>query len=381
MFLRLLALSAGLLSAQNGHHVAATETAAIRTYFYVGGGYTEDGAGGHIFKDQMYVEKLTPATSRRTKQNPSPIVLIHGQGQTGTNFLSKPDGGESWTSHFLDAGYTVYIVDQTFRGRSAWAPRSGAQAPSTYSAEIIQQRFTAPENYNLWPQAKLHKQWPGTGLMGDEIFDNFYSSNVQFISNATYQQRTVQSAGAQLLDKIGTPVWLLGHSQGGLMPILIADARPKLVKGLILLEPTGPTFQEAVFGSGAARPWGLTDIPLNYSPAVTDPLTDLVRQTVQPPKRNSDNSTIPCILQAESPAPRQLPNLAPLPILTVTAEASYHAPYDYCTVNFLKQAGCDKASHMELGELGIHGNGHMMFMEKNSEKVWKQINKWLKKNE
>src|SRR5690242_11523601 len=107
MFLRLLALSAGLLSTQHGHHVAATETAAVRTYFYVGGGYTEDGAGGHIFKDQMYVEKLTPATSRRTKQNPSPIVLIHGQGQTGTNFLSKPDGGESWTSHFLDAGYTV----------------------------------------------------------------------------------------------------------------------------------------------------------------------------------------------------------------------------------------------------------------------------------
>ena len=253
MLVRFLALLAGLLSAQHGHYADATETAAVRTFFYVGGGYTEDGTGGHIFKDQMYVEKLEPATSRRTKQKPSPIVLIHGQGQTGTNFLSKPDGGESWTSHFLDAGYTVYIVDQTFRGRSAWAPRTGAQAPSTYSAEVIQQRFTAPETYDLWPQAKLHSQWPGTGMMGDKTFDNFYSSNVQFISNATYQQQTVQSAGAQLLDSIGTPTWVLGHSQGGLMPILIADARPSLVKGLVLLEPTGPTFQEAVFGFGAAR--------------------------------------------------------------------------------------------------------------------------------
>jgi hypothetical protein len=32
---------------------------------------------------------------------------------------------------------------------------------TTYSAEIIQQRFTAPEAYNLWPQAHRHTQWPG----------------------------------------------------------------------------------------------------------------------------------------------------------------------------------------------------------------------------
>ena len=376
----LLILIAGLVSAQQGHHVVA-ETPAIRRYFHVGGGYSEDGNGGHIFKDQMYVEELSPVSRQRGRDAPSPIVLIHGQGQTGTNFLNKPDGGKSWTSHFLDAGYTICIVDQTFRGRSAWAPRSGAQTPSTYSAEIIQQRFTAPAQYGLWPQASLHTQWPGTGVMGDPIFDGFYSSNVQFISNATYQQETVQSAGAQLLDMIGRPVWLLGHSQGGLMPLAIADARPNLTKGLVLLEPTGPPFQDAVFGTGSARKWGLTDIPLSYSPPVGDPLTDLVRQVVPPPHQNSTNATIPCVLQAADPVPRELPNLAPLPILTVTGEASYHAPYDYCTVEFLKQAGCAKASHLELGKVGIHGNGHMFFMEKNSESSWGQIHKWLRSNE
>ncbi|KAJ8114136.1 hypothetical protein OPT61_g3910 [Boeremia exigua] len=378
MLLSLIALSAGLVSAQNDQTVAA-ETAAVRTYFYVGGSYSDDGAGGHIFKDQMYVEKLAPVTTR--SDNPNPIVLIHGQGQTGTNFLNKPDGGKSWTSHFLDAGYTVYIVDQTFRGRSAWAPGVGAEKPSTYSAEIIQQRFTSPERYGLWPQATLHTQWPGTGAMGDAVFDAFYASNVQFVSNATYQQETVQSAGAQLLDIIGTPAWLLGHSQGGLMPLLIADARPNLTKGLILLEPTGPPFQDAIFSSRPARNWGLTDITMTYSPPVQDPLIDLVRQTVEPSGQNSTNATIPCVLQAADPAPRTIPNLAPLPILTVTGEASYHAPYDYCTVEFLKQAGCDKASHLELGKVGIRGNGHMFFMEKNSDDVWKQIQSWLQSNE
>lgn len=58
-----------------------SETPYIRSYFYVGGGYVDDGSGGHIFRDQMYVEKLLPVhgVSQET-----PIVLIHGQGQTGS---------------------------------------------------------------------------------------------------------------------------------------------------------------------------------------------------------------------------------------------------------------------------------------------------------
>lgn len=373
MFLNLLVLLIGVSCANSDS--SANEVAAVRTFFYVGGGYSEDSNGGHIFKDQMYVEKLSPASTQR--KQPDPIVLIHGQGQTGTNFLNKPDGGKSWASQFIEAGHTVYIVDQTFRGRSAWAPRNGAPAPSTYSAEIIQQRFTAPKRYNLWPQSRLHTRWPGTGVMGDDKFDAFYASNVQFISNATYQQTTMQSAGAQLLDRIGKPAWLLGHSQGGLMPLLIADARPKLTKGLILLEPTGPPFQEAIFGSSAARKWGLADVPMAYSPPVTNPLVDLVKEIVPPTNRPSNNGTLACILQAEQPTPRQLPNLASLRILLVTGEASYHAPYDYCTAAFLKQAGCAKTKHLELGQAGIHGNGHLMFMEENSAEIWKRVHLWM----
>ncbi len=53
----------------------------IREYFYVGGEYTTDGAGGHIFHNQMYVEKLSPAQGAT---QPFPIILMHGQAQTGT---------------------------------------------------------------------------------------------------------------------------------------------------------------------------------------------------------------------------------------------------------------------------------------------------------
>jgi pimeloyl-ACP methyl ester carboxylesterase len=239
---------------------------------------------------------------------------------------------------------------------------------------MIEQRFTAARDFDLWPQAKMHTQWPGTGLRGDPIFDAFYSSNVQFISNATYQQETVQAAGAALLDRIGKPAVLLGHSQGGMMPILIADARPELTKGLILLEPSGPPFRDAVFSNKSSRAWGLTDVPLTYSPAVTDPSTDLV-QEVQPSR---GQNFVGCVLQAEKPAPRQLANLKEKPILIITGEASYHMPYDYCTARYLQQAGCTETKHIELGKEGIHGNGHMMFMEKNSDEIQNLVEEWVK---
>ncbi|KAH6606011.1 fusarubin cluster-esterase [Trichoderma cornu-damae] len=348
----------------------SSEAAAIRTFFYTGGGYTDDGVGGHIYREQMYVERLRPA---RGVSRATPIVFIHGQAQTGTNFLNKPDGGRGWASQFLDQGYEVYIVDQTLRARSPWQPAYVVAVPSTYSAEIIEQRFTAPQNYNLWPQAASHTQWPGNGSMGDAVFDTFYSSNVQFISNAVYQQTTVQNAGAALLDKIGKPVILVGHSQGGLMPIVIADARPKLTKALILLEPTGPPFREAIFSSAPARAWGLADIKLTYTPPVSVPVLDLVQQVYPAPDRNHTD----CVLQASSPPPRQLSNLASKPILLVTSEASYHAPYDYCTASYLKQAGCSKTTHLELAKAGIRGNGHLFFMEKNSDQIQQKVQGWI----
>jgi hypothetical protein len=55
------------------------EASASREYFYVGGSYVDTSAG-HLFTDQMYVEKLTP----RKPSQPYPLVFIHGQAQTGT---------------------------------------------------------------------------------------------------------------------------------------------------------------------------------------------------------------------------------------------------------------------------------------------------------
>ncbi len=76
---------------------------------------------------------------------------------------------------------------------------------------------------------------------------------------------------------------------------------------------------------------------------------------------------------------RQLPNLQKMPILIVTAEASYHAPYDHCTVKFLEQAGV-QLTWIKLSDIGVHGNGHMMMLEKNNMEIADVISRWLTKS-
>src|SRR5207245_3019483 len=205
------------------------------------------------------------------------IVLVHGGGLTGTYMMGTPDDRPGWSTFFLANGYAVYGVDQTGRGRSAY--HADAYGPlSRGNALGIQQRFTAFELYNMWPRAHLHTQWPGPGLIGDPIFDQFYASEVEGIATSKVQQSTIQAAAAALLDRIG-PAIILTHSQSGPYGWLIADARPSLVKALLEVEPSGPPFYDVMqqgaptwFADGSlSRPWGIAAIPLTYSPAVSDP--------------------------------------------------------------------------------------------------------------
>ncbi|KAI0134657.1 Alpha/Beta hydrolase protein [Xylariales sp. AK1849] len=343
----------------------AEETQHVREYFYVGGQYVNT-SSGTLHQNQMYVEKLSPPRVLRQY----PIVFLHGGCQDGTNFLNKPDGGKGWASWFLEQGYEVYIVDETARGRSPWNP-TGGFAMTTFSTDTISSRFTAVQSSTLWPQAKLHTQWPGSGIQGDAIFDAYYQSVIQGIADGTEQERAMQEAGSALLDKIG-PSILITHSQGGLYGWALADARPEKIKGLIQIEPKGPPFQEAIFSTEFSRPWGLTSIPLTFTPTPTNASVPLATQVI--PSESSDLTS--CMVQAE-PA-RKLPNIAKVPILIDTGEASYHATYDHCFILFLNQAGV-KAEHLELGKAGIHGNAHLQFLEKNSDQIAAKLNDWIER--
>ena len=142
------------------------------------------------------------------------------------------------------------------------------------------------------------------------------------------------------------------------------------------------TFGLWTVGNRGADPFGPVVRPHTSAPQIVEKLASLGAYGVT----LHDNDLVPigapdgpglltCWKQAE-PA-RKLVNLT-MPIMVLTSEASYHAPYDHCTVKFLQQAGV-KPSFIRLADLGIKGNSHVMMQEKNSKDIAAVIYGWLEK--
>lgn len=174
--------------------------------------------------------------------------------------------------------------------------------------------------------------------------------------------------------------------------------------------------------SGSVRRYGLADIPLTYDPPVQGPSsffeeltsTDESSTGLVPPKDNlAEETRRPVFNVAEYTCPtdprktawlqaaaktdddpfldenklpyppesqpgriKKLVHLAKIPHAVVTAHASAHEIYDWATVAFMRQAGCD-TSWIKLSEHMILGNGHLMFLETNSSEVADVIYSWV----
>jgi pimeloyl-ACP methyl ester carboxylesterase len=230
----------------------------------------------------------------------------------------------------------------------------------------LEQRFCRPEDFpDRYPQAHLHHQWPGSGRLGDPHFDHLLAGVGPVQGDLAQAHRDVQMAAAALLDAIG-PSILLTHSAGAPAGWLTADARPALVKGIIAVEPLGPPFANSAHGRLS---WGLTASPLGFQPPAETP-ADLRLELRQPVRQG----TIGCLVQQQPP--RQLPNLQGFAILILTAEASWKAAEDHGTVDFLRQAGA-RVEHRRLEDCHIHGNGHAMMLELNSDAIATVLAQWI----
>ena len=64
-------------------------------------------AGFTVARGPMYVQWESPVEGRR----PYPLVLIHGGGGQGLDWLGTPDGRPGWATYLVQEGYTVYVVD------------------------------------------------------------------------------------------------------------------------------------------------------------------------------------------------------------------------------------------------------------------------------
>ncbi len=328
--------------------------------FYVGGQYAGE-EGKHFMSDQMFVEVLEP----KKVTHPYPVIMFHGAGQTNMNWLITPDGRMGWADYFVQNGFTVYLAEQPARARSAYHPAVNG-ATIYHPAEVIQNRFTTSQG--KWPQAKLHTQWPGDGSdMEDETLRQFLSSQVEYLPSNKDSQALVLAAGQELL-KLTGPAILLTHSQAGPFGWLLADACPDLIKAIVALEPTSPPFSRDL-SRPESKNYGLAELPMHFEPAVSSPADFELRLLKSEKAGQSDG----WVLKDEN---LSLPTLQNKAIALICSEASYHAECDHLVSYVMHQLGIDH-DFIRLEEAGIHGNGHMMMLEKNNLEIAGMIIRWI----
>lgn len=346
-------------------------------HIYVGGKWA--GAPGKETMDgAMYVEVWVPKEIR----HPYPVVFATGGGGQGAySMIETPDARPGWAYDFVNQGYTVYLMDFPATGRSAYNPELDGTITPPRSGPLMEEVWSlgrpAATPQSSWPQSKKYTQWPSEaankGKMGDPVFDYFAKTELQGVSTPNGAQIIANSV-EQLLDMIGQPVILMVNSGTASSGWVAADARPKLIKGILAAEPVAPPIENAERGStGPGRLWGVSNLPLHYVPEVKEP------SELKPVREDKADGPdlIPCWVQQE-PA-HKLTNLANVPVLEFSGEASYHRPYSHCVAKWLNQAGV-KTTFVRLEDVGLPGNGHQMMSEKNSAGISKFMMSWLDKN-
>lgn len=314
-------------------HTAASRAArqqppvALAEYsqWFVGPQAIEVARGRIINGTQLSVECQIPAQLR----HPLPIVLVHGGGGQGSDWMSTPDGRAGWASLLLEQGYAVYLVDRPAQGRPPYEPQFHGAFPDAPTFERMAQTYTADQNQRTGvnPNAHLHTQWPGSGELDDPALDQLMAAQGAAFSGTQRAEQIWRERAAMLLDDIG-PAILITHADSGAFGWLAADERPMLVKALIALEPSVPS---------AGPAFGARSTPI-----------------------------------------QSLQHLQGLPVAVVTAEASAANLSDPHTVDALRQAGC-AVEHLQLAALGIHGNGHYFMMERNHREILQALLAWLQR--
>jgi hypothetical protein len=267
--------------------------------------------------EQMYVQYFLPADERGAY----PLLMWHGGGLTGVTYETTPDGREGWLNYFLRRGWSVYNSDAVERGRAGWA-----QYPDIFKSEPVFlttanpfERFRIGDGPNSYdPDPAKRKLMPGSQFP-NEGYENFVKQNVPRWT--TTDDATVAAYIAEI-DRVG-PCIILFHSQAGTFGFKVAQARPDKVKALIAIEPTGVGDPDKVDV--------LKNIPTLFV------YGDYIERDTRWPK------------------------------IRATGIAFADA---------MKAAG-GSADVVDLPRAGIHGNSHMMMMDKNNTEVAALIQTWL----
>ena len=183
--------------------------------------------------EQMYVQYFIPQDER----GKVPLLMWHGGCLTGVTYETTPDGREGWLNFFVKRGWAVYNSDAVERGRAGWAmyPDVFPGEPVFLTKENPFERFRIGAGAGSYSKdASKMRVLPGNQFPV-EAYDNFVKQNVP---RWTTTDKPIIAAYTALVDKV-CPCVILFHSQAGQFGFKVAQARPDKVKALIAVEPAG----------------------------------------------------------------------------------------------------------------------------------------------
>lgn len=199
------------------------------------GGSLKTAANGDTFHgDHGYAQYFIPSHSKNL-----PIIMWHGGGESGKSWETTSDGRDGFWQIFTRAQWPVVIIDQPRRGR---AGRTDAQVkqssvPTDNSESVAWNTF----RLGTWvppgkPTFFKNSQFP----QGDKSVDQFMRWQTPNTGIEAFPDKATRdfmgNAGAALLKDTG-PAILMTHSFSGQYGWATAIAAPDQVKGIIAFEP------------------------------------------------------------------------------------------------------------------------------------------------
>lgn len=297
-----------------GHDVASETLSTLPAY----------AAAGTVTVDQIYVRYQVPVSSVRT-----PLVLIHGCCLTGKTWETTPDGRMGWDEYFVRHGFPTYVIDQSWRGRSAGNPSAiNAVKTGKAGADTLPPVFSAGHE-PAWAIFRFGPEYPKVypGMQFPlEAQAEFWKQMVPDWSAALPVPNPTVPALSELAKRLKTAV-LVSHSQAGIYPFQTAALDRSGIRAIVAIEP-------------AACPDPAKD---DLTPYKDLPILILFGDYVDL-------------------SPRWAPRLKLCRTFVAAANS----------------AG-GRAELILLPEIGIHGNSHMLMQDKNSLEIADWLTGWLDK--
>lgn len=330
---------------------APLELATMGSFAF--GGTVETRSDGQTFHgDHGYAQYYIPVRSRTL-----PVVMWHGIGQSGKTFESTPDGREGYQALLPRNRWPVYLIDQPRRGRAGYtsAPLVKTDIPTTTSEAGVWRAF---RNGPWLPPGKaaFHpgSQFPQTGYAVDQFFRQQTPDTGEEPATPEYRTQMGRTI-AKLFERIG-PGILLTHSASGQYGWEAAMESGGLIRAVVAYEP------------------GMCAFPEDEQPPAMDTPVPLVAVRAAPRLVARDRwmrlTKIPIVIFYGD-------NIADKPGPVFNDEIWRHSlARARQFVDMVNRYGGD-ARLVELPKLGLRGNTHVPFADKNNLAVAQVLFDWL----